>query len=950
MKKTTFLVLTLYCLTSFSFTPDNYENQSQSWQTHQALVNQSLFKSLAWRNIGPVVQGGRVVAIRVSKQNSNTLYLAYASGGVWKSNDKGITFKPITDKLPSQIVGGFDIDPNNDQILWLGTGENNSSRSSYAGMGVYKSNDGGESWNYMGLGDTSRIGDLLVDPTDSNRIYVAALGALYSKGSNRGIFVSDNAGKSWEKVLNGTDVTGFADLSIAKNGDVYATSWQRERKAWNFVESGEGSKVYKSSDKGQTWKILKNGLPQGKYVGRMGIDVAQSDNNIVYVVVDNQEILPESQWDLGDTAINPKRLKNMSREDFLLQDEKNIETFLRDNNFPPDVTAKTVIEKIKLKDMHVQDLIKSLKDANNNLFNTDIKGLEVYRSDDGGKTFTKTHDKPLSNVVFTYGYYFGKIHVDPNDADTIYTMGVPLIKSQDGGKTWESLYDPKVHVDYHEVWIDPNDSQHIIAANDGGADESYDQGKHWRKLDYQPVGQFYTVAVDMEKPYNVYGGLQDNGTLKGSSTNDWKDGESWERIFGGDGMHVSVDKNTVYVGYQFGNNFRLEDGQSKSIKPPNYLNEKPLRYNWNTPVILSPHNKDIIYYGANKLFRSFDKGETWHAISKDLTQSLKYGDVPYATITSISESPLEFGRLVVGTDDGLVWVSKDGGVKWTNVSKKLPKKLWVSRVIASKHNKSDLWLTLNNYRNDDIESYVYYSNNFGGKWKPISNGLPNEAVNVIKEDPNTKGLIYLGTDKGLYISLDYGRNWTTLGADLPTVPVHDLIVHPREKELVVATHGRSIWVADVSMLENYNDYKDKELALQKPKDINFNSRWNSKPSRWFSVPNGNDYKTFSIWSQKSKQNAVISIKDSNKQIVFTTNIELNKGLNQWKWDYKLTTPLALKAEQFANKDKEKPLNKSLTPIQEGMHLGHDIYIQKGKYTIEVYIKENESIKEAFEVK
>ncbi len=950
MKKTTFLVLTLYCLTSFSITPDNYKNQSQSWQTHQVLVNQSLFKSLAWRNIGPVVQGGRVVAIRASKQNSNTLYLAYASGGVWKSNDKGITFKPITDKLPSQIVGGFDIDPNNDQILWLGTGENNSSRSSYAGMGVYKSNDGGESWNYMGLGDTSRIGDLLVDPTDSNRIYVAALGALYSKGSNRGIFVSNNAGKSWEKVLNGTDVTGFADLSIAKNGDVYATSWQRERKAWNFVESGEGSKVYKSSDKGQTWKILNNGLPQGKYVGRMGIDVAQSDNNVVYVVVDNQEILPESQWDLGDTAINPKRLKNMSREDFLLQDEKNIETFLRDNNFPPDVTAKTVIEKIKSKEMRVHDLVKSLKDANNNLFNTDIKGLEVYRSDDGGKTFTKTHDKPLSNVVFTYGYYFGKIHVDPNDADTIYTMGVPLIKSQDGGKTWESLYDPKVHVDYHEVWIDPNDSQHIIAANDGGADESYDQGKHWRKLDYQPVGQFYTVAVDMEKPYNVYGGLQDNGTLKGSSTNDWKDSESWERIFGGDGMHVSVDENTVYVGYQFGNNFRLEDGQSKSIKPPNYLNEKPLRYNWNTPVILSPHNKDIIYYGANKLFRSFDKGETWHAISKDLTQSLKYGDVPYATITSISESPLEFGRLVVGTDDGLVWASKDGGVKWANVSKKLPKKLWVSRVIASKHNKNDLWLTLNNYRNDDIESYVYYSNNFGKKWKPISKGLPNEAVNVIKEDPNTKGLIYLGTDKGLYFSFDYGKNWTTLGANLPTVPVHDLIVHPRDKELVVATHGRSMWIADVSMLESYNDYKDKELALQKPKDINFNSHWNSKPSRWFSVPDDGDYKTFTIWSQKNKQNTVISIKDSNKQIVFTTNIKLNKGLNQWKWDYKLTTPLALKAEQFANKDKEKPINKSLTPIQESIRLGHDIYIQKGKYTIEINTEENKSIKETFEVK
>ena len=949
MKKIIFLAFSFYCLSGFAFTADNYQNQLKSWQKHQALIEQSNFKELPWRNIGPVVQGGRVVAIRASRQNNNILYLAYASGGVWKSIDNGITFKPITDTLPSQIVGGFDVDPNNDQILWLGTGENNSSRSSYAGMGVYKSINGGKTWQFMGLGNTNRIGDILVDPNDSNRIYVAALGALYSKGSNRGIFVSNDAGKNWKKVLNGTDVTGFADLSIASNGDVYATSWQRERKAWNFIESGEGSKVYKSSDNGQTWKALTNGLPQGKFVGRMGIDVAQSDSNIVYVVVDNQEILPESQWDLGDTAVNAKRLKTMSREEFLSQDEKNIENFLRNNNFPPDATAKSVIEKIKSHDMKVHDLVKSLKDANNNLFNTDIKGLEVYRSDDGGTTFTKTHDKPLSNVVFTYGYYFGKIHVDPNDANTIYTMGVPLIKSKDGGKTWQSLYNPKVHVDYHELWVDPNNSQHIIAANDGGADESYDQGKNWRKLDYQPVGQFYTVAVDMEEPYNVYGGLQDNGTLKGSSKTDWKDGESWKRIFGGDGMHVSVNDKTVYVGYQFGNNFRLEDGKSKSIKPPNFINEKPLRYNWNTPVVLSPHNKDIIYYGANKLFRSFDKGETWDAISKDLTQSLKYGDVPYATITSISESPLKFGRLVVGTDDGLVWVTKDGGYKWNNVSKKLPKKLWVSRVIASKHDKKDLWLTLNNYRNDDIESYVYYSNNFGKKWKSISKGLPNEAVNVIKEDPNTKGLVYLGTDKGLYFSFDYGQNWTTLGTQLPTVPVHDLIVHPRDKELVVATHGRSMWIADVSSLQDYSNYKDKDTAIVNMKDIEFHPSWNSRPSRWFATNDNNDKTNVTIWSTDKKQVQII-IEDENEQPIYTADVTLNKGINLWQWDNKLNQELALKAETFRNKDEKPPLNKSLTPVQEGIRLGHNIYIQKGKYSLKIQTDKEQSSKEIFEIK
>ena len=944
MKLFTLISLIICSSLSYSITPDNYKNQYDSWEKHQSLVNQSDFKDLKWRNIGPVVQGGRVVAVRASLQNDNILYIAYASGGIWKSIDKGITFKPITDKLPSQIVGGFDVDPNNDQILYLGTGENNSSRSSYAGMGVYKSIDGGANWTFIGLGDTNRIGDLLVDPSDSNRIYVAALGPLYSKGGDRGIFVSQDAGKTWEKVLPGNKTTGFIDLSIASNGDVYASAWQRERKAWDFIESGNGSQLYKSEDHGKSWKKLNNGLPSGKFVGRIGVDVAQSDSNVVYVVIDNQEILPESQWDLGDTAINAKRLKNMTREEFLLQDPANIEKFLRNNNFPPKTTGKSVIAEIKENTLKVKDLIKSLKNANSNLFNTDIKGLEVYRSDDAGAHFYKTHETPLSGVVFTYGYYFGKIHVDPNDPDTIYTMGVPLIKSQDGGKNWISLYDPKVHVDYHEVWIDPKNSQHIIAANDGGADESYDGGSHWRKLDYQPVGQFYTVNVDMEDPYNVYGGLQDNGTLKGSSQTNWQDGESWKRLFGGDGMHVGIDEDTTYVGFQFGNYYKLEKGKTSSIKPPNYINEKPLRYNWNTPVILSSHNPEILYYGANKLLRSFDKGKTYNAMSENLTQSLKYGDVPFATITSISESPLEFGRLAVGTDDGMVWVTVDDGHSWKNVSKKLPNRLWVSRVVTSKHNKDVLWLTLNNYRNDDIQTYVYRSKDFGKSWKSLSHKLPNEAVNVIKEDPKHENILYLGTDKGLYVSLDSGANWMTLGSDLPTVPVHDLVIHPRENELVVATHGRSIWVTDVSVLHSYNDYKNTSFFMLKPDEIKFNSSWNSKPSRWFNTPNSQQLSHFNVWSDNNKT-VEIEILDENKQTIYAEKLKLHKGINNWQWDNKLNTALALNAEKFKNKDEETPLNKSLVPVSESIKLGHETYIQKGTYEVKISHEDTEETSE-----
>ena len=946
MKFFTLITLIFSSSLSIAITPDTYQNQYKSWKKHQSLANQSEFNKLKWRNIGPVFQGGRVVAVRSSLQNDNILYIAYASGGIWKSIDKGITFKPITDQLPTQIVGGFDIDPNNDQILYLGTGENNSSRSSYAGMGVYKSIDAGSSWTYIGLGDTNRIGDILVDPADSNRIYVAALGALYTKGSDRGVFVSEDAGNSWEKVLKGNKTTGFADLSIAKNGDIYASAWERERKAWDFVESGKGSQLYKSEDHGKSWKKIGKGLPSGKHVGRIGVDVAQSDSNIVYVVIDNQELLPESQWDLGDTAVNAKRLKTMTREEFLLQDPKNIEKFLRDNNFPPITTAKSVIAGIKDNSLKIKDLIKSLKKVNSNLFKTDIKGLEVYRSDDAGAHFYKTHDTILSNVVYSFGYYFGKIHVDPKNPDIIYTMGVQLIKSQDAGKNWISLNTPKVHVDYHEVWIDPKNSQHIIAANDGGADESYDGGSHWRKIDYQPVGQFYTVNVDMEEPYNVYGGLQDNGTLKGSSQSNWQDGESWKRLFGGDGMHVGINEKTTYVGFQFGNYYKLEGGKTESIKPTNYNDEKPLRYNWNTPVILSSHNPEIIYYGANKLLRSFDKGSTYHAMSKTLTQTLQYGDVPYGTITSISESPLEFGRLAVGTDDGMVWVTTDDGHSWKNVSKKLPNKLWVSRIIASKYNKEVLWLTLNNYRNDDIQTYVYHSKDFGKSWKSLTNNLPNEAVNVIKEDPKNENILYLGTDKGLYVSLNSGDNWTTLGNELPTVPVHDLVIHPRDDELVVATHGRSIWVADISVLRNYNEYKNKPIFILKPDEIKFNNSWNKKLPQWFNRPSSLQTTNFIIWSDNEKT-AELNIIDENKQTIFTKKIPLHKGLNNWLWDNKLSTELALNAEIFKNKSKEKPLNKSSIPVSESIRLGYETYIQKGTYKI--YIN-HDSNKESAELK
>ncbi|MGJ8664218.1 MAG: WD40/YVTN/BNR-like repeat-containing protein, partial [Marinicella sp.] len=550
-------------LTTQATISSTYENQKASWDQHQAMREKTPYKGLSWRNVGPVVQGGRAVDVIRPADQPHVIYAAYASGGVWKSTNNGHSFMPMTDHLPSQIVGSLVVDPNDSNVLWLGTGENNSSRSSYGGMGVYKSTDAGQSWQYKGLGDSDRIGRIYVDPNDSNRIYVAALGKLYSKGGQRGLYRSIDGGTNWETLINGSDYTGFIDVTGSPNGDLYASAWDRSRSAWNFVEGGTGSAVYKSSDNGDTWQQLTQGLPQDKYTGRIGLSVSVSHPETIYVSVDNQTPLPESEWDLGDSAVTVKRLNRMDKDTFLLQDEKAIESFLRGNNFPPEMTAKKVIEQIENDETTPQQLVEKIADGNDNLFNVDIKSLEIYRSDNGGEHFYRTHEEDLQNVVFSYGYYFGQVKVDPQDVDTVYATGVPFIKSTDGGKTWASAWDSNMHADLQAIWVDPNHSNHLMVGNDGGVDESFDGGQSWRKIDHQPVGQFYTIAVDMAEPYNIYGGLQDNGTLKGSSKNIWHNnqfrGDDWERIFGGDGMHVNIDDEDklTYVGFQFGNSFRL---------------------------------------------------------------------------------------------------------------------------------------------------------------------------------------------------------------------------------------------------------------------------------------------------------------------------------------------------------------------------------------------------------
>lgn len=942
----------------------NAAGHAAAWQRHQELENASIFRGLEWRNIGPVVQGGRVVDIASVPGSPYTFYVAYASGGLWKTTNNGVTFEPVFDAQPSIIMGAIAVDPNQPETIWVGTGENNSSRSSYGGMGIFRSDDAGKTWRNLGLHDSNRIGRILVDPRDSDRVLVASLGKLYTPGGERGIYLTEDGGESWRQVLAGGPVTGFTDLAMTPGQPdvIYAAAWERSRRPWNFVEGGPGSAIWKSVNGGLDWQRLTGGLPQGKHVGRIGLTVSASHPHIVYASIDNQELLPEDQWHLGDRPISAKRLRRMSREEFLRQDPDEIEYFIRANDLDTSLDAEKLTAMIRDGDITIADLINELDDANANLFNTDIKGIEVYRSEDSGATWTKTHDQPLREVVYSYGYYFGQIRVAPDNPERLYLLGVPLLRSDDSGASWQGIMGKDMHADLQAMWIDPDYPDRVIAGNDGGLDVSYDGGSTWLKMDAQPVGQFYTVAVDMADPYNVYGGLQDNGTLKGSSKHRWQDGVGWRRINGGDGMYVAIDprdNKTVYTGFQFGYYTRIgPDGKRHTVRPRDKLGAPALRYNWNTPVILSPHNPDIVYFGANKLYRSMDKGETWVAISGELSQSDNRGDVPFATLTSISESPGKFGLIWTGTDDGQVTVTVDGGVGWQKVDSRLPAERWVSRVEASAHKVERAYVSFNGYRDDDMRAYVYATENLGRKWRDISKGLPAEPVNVIREDPVNENVLYLGTDRGVYVSLDRGEHWQALPAGLPNAPVHDLVVHPRDRELVAGTHGRSVFILDVLPVQDLTDsVRDSELHIFPVAAVTAERNWRSQRSIWRHRPEFEPEIKVPFWSAADGE-VLVEVVDENDQAVKRANYNARRGINTWSWRLVMDEALALAAEQNrlakteAKEDNEQDVDaNSLArqPVQESVRLGHPLYVLPGKYTIRL-VRGEESSQTAWTVK
>jgi photosystem II stability/assembly factor-like uncharacterized protein len=698
-------------------------------------------KNLEFREIGPATMGGRIDDFAVVESNPNIVYVGVASGGVWKTTNNGTTWEPVFDKEAVSTIGDIAIAPSDPSIVWVGTGEPNNRQSSSWGDGVYKSFDGGKTWKNMGLEATRHIGRIVVHPKNPEVVYVAALGHLWGPNPARGVYKTMDGGKTWVQVLKINDDTGVSDIAMDPESPdtLYAAAYERRRTPYGYNGGGPDSAIYKTIDGGANWKKLTKGLPyeNGGETGRIGLDIYRKDPNIVYALVQHE------------------------------------------------------------------------------------KG-GIYRSEDKGETWKKMSDtNPRPS-------YYSQVRIDPNNDLRIWALGAAMFYSEDGGKTFSTQRVQKIHGDFHAMWIDPADSNHMLTGSDGGIHWSYDAGKTWDFINTMAIGQFYEVSLDNEKPYRICGGLQDNGSWCGPSQTLERDGianEDWRVIHGGDGFYAAIDNVEPWIvytesqdGYIDRRDLRTE--QQRSIKPEAKAGEPHYRFQWNSPVAISAHDHNTVYYGGNYLFKSTDRGDNWTRLGGDLTTGVDrnklqvFGKTPdkntlsrhdgvqeYPTITTLSESPLTPNVLWVGTDDGNLQVTRDGGKTWKNVAARVPgvpKGTYASRVVASKTGEGAAFVAFDGHRGDDYNIYIFATNDYGESWKAIRSGIPDAAgsVHVVREHPRNTNLLFAGTEFGLWVSWDRGASWTALRNNFPTVPVDDIEIQARENDLVLATHGRSIWIFD----------------------------------------------------------------------------------------------------------------------------------------------------------
>ena len=731
MKKVFVLALILV-----AFTLQAQKKKKSEEKTALAEANLS---GLKFRSLGPALTSGRISDIAVNPTNFNEYYVATSAGGVWKTSNAGNSFAPIFDQQGSYSIGCITLDPNNANIVWVGTGENNNQRSVSYGDGIYRSEDGGKSWEHMGLKNSEHIGKILVHPEDSNTLYVAAIGPLWSSGGDRGLYKSNDGGTTWTAVLTVDAHTGVNDVVMdPRNPEVlYASTFQRRRHVFTYIGGGPGSGIHKSEDGGATWKKVNKGLPSTT-LGRIGLAISEANPEYLYAIV-------EAAQNKGG----------------------------------------------------------------------------FYRSTNRGASWEKRGDYSTS------GNYYQEIFADPVNPDRVYAMNNWMRVTHDGGKTFDYVGEDFKHIDNHVIWINPNNNQHLLSGNDGGVYESWDAGKHWTFKPNLPVTQFYKVAVDNAKPfYNIYGGTQDNFSLGGPSRTISGNGPNnfdWFITHGGDGFESQIDPenpNIVYAQSQYGNLVRYDkqSGEEKGIQPKERKGENAYRWNWDAPLAVSRHTSGRIYFAANKLFKSDDRGNSWQVISEDLTQNIDRNKLPvmgkiwgvdavmknqstspYGTIVAFSESPKNADLLYVGTDDGLIQITEDGGENWRKASNfpGVPANTYVNAVFASKHNENVVYACFNNHKKGDFKPYVLVSNDKGNSWSSISNNLPNRgSTYAFEEDHVDESLVFVGTEFGVFFSDNKGSEWKQLKGGLPPIAVRDIAIQEEHNDLVLGTFGRGFYVLD----------------------------------------------------------------------------------------------------------------------------------------------------------
>ena len=809
-------------------------------------------QALRWREIGPTIMGGRVSDIAVVESDPSVFYVGTATGGIWKTTNAGITFEPVFDHEETSSIGDVTVAPSNPNVIWAGTGEPQNRQSSPWGNGVYRSTDAGMSWTHIGLQNTHHISRIQVHPRDPEVAYVAAVGHLWGSNMERGVYKTTDGGQNWERVLFVDEHTGAIDLVMDPNDPMtlFAAMYQRQRRTWGFNGGGPGSGIYRTVDGGSSWAELTDGLPQGDK-GRIGLDVYRRDGNVVCALVEADARTP-GQGRGGGPA--------------------------------PD-------------------------DQENGVYCSSDRG-------DSWQQMSTTNNRPM---------YYSQIRIDPNDPERIYLGGSDLYRSSDGGRNFTNDAADGVHPDHHALWVDPNDSDHLLLGSDGGLTVSWDRSDSWYQFRNLPIAQFYEIGIDTREPYHVCGGLQDNGSWCAPSDTWSNQGirtRDWYNVGSGDGFFTAMhptNPTVMFAESQGGNLTRLDltTMERSRIRPIGQRNEDgeqlDLRWNWDSPILMSVHDENTIYAGANILFRSADLGQTWEQISPDLTyeinrdtlsimgvsgsepqMSLNDGQSSYGNLTAIGESPMNSEVIYTGADDGRVQVTQDGGSTWTDLTDNiddLPGNAYVTRIVASHAYPGTVYAAFDNHRSDDFAPYLFVSTDFGSDWRPVVNGLPYSSLSALAQHPRNPNLVFVGNEIGIYVSVDAGKQWVRLDNGLPTVPVDDIKIEPRENDLVIGTHGRGIWIMDdITPLEELTPgaiLSEAHLFGIQPA-TSYNAY---TPQGWtpgiFSAPNPPMGARIRYHLAEDTDEVSVSITDLRGQSLRELEGTGNVGLNEVIWDLRL---------------------------------------------------------------